>query len=54
MRIAAYLGSALVIVALAAGCGGEKKTVTHRETVQTVPAAPVVQQRRTVETTTEH
>ena len=53
MRIALCIGSVLLVAATTIGCGGEKKTVVHRETVQTVPA-PVVQQRRTVETTTEH
>jgi hypothetical protein len=53
MRTTLCIVTMLVIAASAIGCGGEKKTVVHRETVQTVPAAPIVQQRRTVETTTE-
>ena len=53
MRIATCFAAVLLLAASATGCGGERKTTIHRETVQTVPAAPVVQQRRTVETTVE-
>ena len=49
MRTAICAGSLLLLAMSAVGCGGEKKTVVHRETVQTVPAAPVIQERRTIE-----
>ena len=49
MRTAICACSLLLLAMSAIGCGGEKKTVVHRETVQTVPAAPVIQERRTTE-----
>jgi hypothetical protein len=49
MRTAICAGSLLLLAMSAIGCGGEKKTVVHRETVQTAPVAPVIQERRTVE-----
>jgi hypothetical protein len=49
MRTAICVASLVMLAATSFGCGGEKKTVVHRETVQTAPAAPMIQERRTVE-----
>ena len=48
------VASVVLTLAVASGCG-EKKTIVRRETVQTVPAAPVVVEKRThtVEETTD-
>ena len=46
-RLIATCSVTLVALATFAGCGGSRETIVRRETVETVPAAPVVVERHT-------
>ena len=48
MRKIVMLAAVAALTAGAYGCGGETRTIVRKETTTTVPAAPVVTERRTV------
>jgi len=46
-RSAMTIAATFVLSGVLWGCGGETRTITRRETVETIPAAPVVVEKRT-------